>query len=60
MGADKNSSLKRWIQLCPKITSVGSHTNLPWSHCHNGPTNHRNKPQHNSKQKHNSRARDLD
>jgi hypothetical protein len=39
MGADKKSSPKSRTRLCPKITSKGSHTNLPRSHSHNEHTN---------------------
>jgi hypothetical protein len=59
MGADKNSSSNSRTQLCPKITSKGSHTNLPRSHSQNGPTNRRNKSQTNPKRKHNSRSKGL-
>jgi hypothetical protein len=45
MGADKNSSPKRELGLYPKFTTKDSHTSLPRSHSHNGPTNPRNKPQ---------------
>jgi hypothetical protein len=59
MGADKNSSLKSRIQLCPKLTTKDSHTSLPRSCCHNGPTNPRSNSQHNQKRKHNSRGKGL-
>jgi hypothetical protein len=59
MGADKNSSPKRELALCPKFTTMDSHTNLPRSHSHNRPTNPRNKPQTILKRKHDSRSKGL-
>jgi hypothetical protein len=59
MGADKNSSPKRELALCPKFTTMDSHTNLPRSHSHNRPTNPRNKPQTIPKRKRNSRSKGL-
>jgi hypothetical protein len=37
MGADKNSSPKRELGLCPKYTTKDSHTSLLRSRSHNGP-----------------------
>jgi hypothetical protein len=45
--------------MCPKITSKGSHTNLPRSRSRNGPTNPKNKFETNPKQKHNTRSKGL-
>jgi hypothetical protein len=59
MGADKNSSPKRELGLYPKFTTKDSHTSLPRSRSHNGPTNPRNKPQTILKRKHESRSRGL-
>jgi hypothetical protein len=59
MGADKNSSPKRELGLYPKFTATGSHTSLPRSRSHNGPTNPRNKPQMISKRKHEARSKGL-
>jgi hypothetical protein len=59
MGADKKSSLKRELGLCPKFTTKDSHTSLRRSHSHNGPSNPRNKPQTIPKWKHNSRSKGL-
>jgi hypothetical protein len=59
MGADKNFSPKRELGLCPKFTTKDSHTSLPRSRSHNGPTNHRNKPQTIPKRKHDSRSEGL-
>jgi hypothetical protein len=59
MGADKNSSLKRELGLCPKFTTKDSHTSLPRSRSHSGPTNPRNKPQTIPKRKHDSRSKGL-
>jgi hypothetical protein len=59
MGADKNSSPKRELVLCPKFTTKDSHTSLPRSRSHNGPTNLRDKPQTIPKRKHNSRSKGL-
>jgi hypothetical protein len=59
MGADKNSSSKRELGLCPKFTTKDSHTSLPRLRSHNGPTNPRNKPQTIPKQKHESRSKGL-
>jgi hypothetical protein len=53
MEVDKNSSPKRELGLCPKSTTKDSHTSLPRSRSHNGPTNTRNKSQTNLTQKHN-------
>jgi hypothetical protein len=39
MGANKNSSQKRELGLCPKFTTKDSHTSLPRSCSHNRPTN---------------------
>jgi hypothetical protein len=44
MGADKNSSPKRELGLCPKFTTKDPHMSLPKSRSHNGPTNPRSKP----------------
>jgi hypothetical protein len=57
MGADKNSSPKRELDLCPKFTTKDSHTSLPRSRSHNGPTNPRSKPQTIPKRKRNSRSK---
>jgi hypothetical protein len=59
MRADKNSSPKRELSLFPKITTKDSHTSLPRSCSHNGPTNPRNKPQTIPKRKRNSRSKGL-
>jgi hypothetical protein len=59
MGAEKNSSPKRELVLCPKFTTKDSHTSLPRSRSHNGPTNPRNEPQTNLKRKHNPRSKGL-
>jgi hypothetical protein len=59
MRADKNSSPKRELDLCPKFTTKDSHTSLPRSRSHNGPTNPRNKPQTIPKRKRNSRSKGL-
>jgi hypothetical protein len=57
MGVDKNSSPMREPGLCPNFTTKDSHTSLPRSRSHNGPTNPRNKPQTIPKRKHNSRSK---
>jgi hypothetical protein len=57
MGADKNSSPKRELGLCPKFTTKDSHTSLSRSRSHNVPTNPRNRPQLNPTQKHNSKSK---
>jgi hypothetical protein len=59
MGADKNSSPKREPDLYPEFTTKDSHTSLPRSRSHNGPTNPRNKPQMIPKRKHDSRSKGL-
>jgi hypothetical protein len=59
MGADKNSFPKRERGLYPEFTTKDSHTSLPRSHSHNGPTNPRNKPQTIPKRKHDQEAKDL-
>jgi hypothetical protein len=59
MGADKNSSPKRELGLCPKYTTKDSQTSLPRLRSHNGPTNPRNKSQTNSTGKHNSKSMGL-
>jgi hypothetical protein len=59
MGADKNSSPKRELGLCPKFTTKDSHMSLPRSRSHNGPTNPRNKPQTTPKRKKNTRSKGL-
>jgi hypothetical protein len=59
MGADKNSSPKRELGLCPKPTTKDSQTSLPRSRSHNGPTNPRNKSQTNPTRKHNSKSKGL-
>jgi hypothetical protein len=59
MGADKNSSHRREPGLCPNFANKDSHTSLPRSRSHNGPTNLRNKPKNFPKQKHNSRSKGL-
>jgi hypothetical protein len=59
MGADKNSSPKREPGLYPEFTTKDSHTSLPRSRSHNGPTNPRNKPQTIPKRKHDSRSKGL-
>jgi hypothetical protein len=59
MGADKNSSPKRELDLYPKFTATDSHTSLPRSRSHNGPTNSRNKPQTIPKRKHEARSKGL-
>jgi hypothetical protein len=59
MGADKYSSPKRELGLCPKFTNKDSHTSLPRSRSHNGPTNPMNKPHTILKRKHDSRSKGL-
>jgi hypothetical protein len=59
MGADKNSSPKRELGLYPKFTIKDSHTSLPRSRIHSGPTNPRNKPQTIPKRKYDSRSKGL-
>jgi hypothetical protein len=59
MRAHKNSSPKNRTQLYPKYTTNDSHTSLPRSRSHNGPTNPKNKPQHIPERKHNSRDEGL-
>jgi hypothetical protein len=59
MGADKTSSPKRELGLCPKFTTKNLHTSLSRSRSHNGPTNPRNKPQTTPKRKRNSRSKRL-
>jgi hypothetical protein len=59
MGADKNSSLKRELDLYPKYTTKDSHTSLPRSRSHYGRTNPRNKPQTIPKRKHEARSKGL-
>jgi hypothetical protein len=59
MGADKNSSQKRELGLYPKFTTKDSHTSLPKSRSHNGPTNPRNKPEAIPKRKQNSKSNGL-
>jgi hypothetical protein len=59
MGADKNSSPKRELGLCPKFTTKDSHTSLPRLRNHNGPTNPRSKPQTIQKRMRNSRSKGL-
>jgi hypothetical protein len=59
MEADKNSSPKRELGLYPKFTTKDSHTSLPRSYSHYGPTNPRNKPQPIPKRKRNSRSKGL-
>jgi hypothetical protein len=59
MGADKNSSPKRELGLCPKFTIKDSHTSLPRSRSRYRPTNPRNKLQTIPKQKHESRSKGL-
>jgi hypothetical protein len=59
MGADKNSSPKRELDLYPKFTATDSHTSLPRSRSHNGLTNPRNKPQMIPKRKHEARSKGL-
>jgi hypothetical protein len=59
MGADKNSSPKRELGLCPKFTTKDSHMSLPRLRSHNGPTNPRNKPQTIPKRKRNSKSKEL-
>jgi hypothetical protein len=57
MGADKNSSPKRELGLCPKFTTKDSHTSLSRSCSHNRPTNPRNRPQLNPTRKNNSKSK---
>jgi hypothetical protein len=59
MGTDTNSSSKRELGLYPKFTATDSHTSLPRSRSHNGPTNPRNKPQMIPKRKHEARSKGL-
>jgi hypothetical protein len=57
MGADKNSSPKRELDLNPKFTTKDSHTSLPRSRSHDRRTNPRNKPQTIPKRKHKPRSK---
>jgi hypothetical protein len=57
MGADKNSSPKRELGLCPKFTTKDSHTSLPRSSSQNGPTDPWNKPKTIPKRKRNQRRK---
>jgi hypothetical protein len=57
MGADKNSSPKRELDLNPKFTTKDSHTSLPRSRSHDGRTNPRNKPEMIPKRKHELRSK---
>jgi hypothetical protein len=59
MGADKNSSPKRELGLCPKFKTKDPHTSLPKSSSHNGRTNSRSKPQTIPKWKRNSKSKGL-
>jgi hypothetical protein len=59
MGADKNSSPKRELDLYPKFTTKDSHMSLPRLRSHDGRTNPRNKPQTISKRKHEPRSKGL-
>jgi hypothetical protein len=59
MRANKNSSQKRELGVCPKFTAKDSHTGLPRSRSHNGPTNLMDKPQTIPKRKRNSRSKGL-
>jgi hypothetical protein len=59
MGADKNSSPKRELGLCPKFTTKDPHMSLPKSRSHDGPTNPRRKPQTIPKPKRNSKNKGL-
>jgi hypothetical protein len=59
MGADKNFSPRRELGLYPKFTTKDSHTSLPRSRSHSGPTNPRNKPQTIPKRKQDSRSKGL-
>jgi hypothetical protein len=44
------------LGLCPNFTTKDSHTNLPMSRSHNGPTNPRNNPKQKATRKRNSRS----
>jgi hypothetical protein len=59
MGADKNSFPKRELGLYPKFTTKDSHTSLPRSRSHYGPTNPSNKPQTILKRKNKPRSKGL-
>jgi hypothetical protein len=59
MGADKNSSPKRELDLYPKFTTKDSHMSLPRSRSHYEPTNPRNKPQTIRSGSTNQEAKDL-
>jgi hypothetical protein len=59
MGANKNSSPKRELDLNPKFTTKDSHMSLPRSRNHGGCTNPRNKPQLIPKWKHEPRSKGL-
>jgi hypothetical protein len=59
MGADKHSSPKRELSLCPKFTTKNLHTSLSKTRSHNGHTNPGNKPQMIPKRKRNSRRKGL-
>jgi hypothetical protein len=59
MRADKNSSPKKEPGLYPEFTTKDSHTSLPRSRSHSGPTNPRNKPQTIPKRKHDSKSKGL-
>jgi hypothetical protein len=58
MGVDKNSSQGMNSAYAPN-PQPRTHTSLPRSRSHNGPTNPRNKPQTNPKRKCNSRSKWL-
>jgi hypothetical protein len=59
MGANKNSSPKRELGLCPKFIPKDSHTSFLRLCSHNGPTNLRNKSQTNPTRNHNSKSKGL-
>jgi hypothetical protein len=59
MGGNKNSSSKSELGLYPKFTTTDSHTSLPRSRSHNGPTNPRKKCQTTPKRKHEVRSKGL-
>jgi hypothetical protein len=59
MGANKNSSPKRELGLCPKFITKDSHKSLSRSRSHNRPTNPRNKLKLKATRKCNSRSKGL-
>jgi hypothetical protein len=58
-GSPRKFFPKDELGLCPKFTTKDSHTSLPRSRSHNGPTNPRNKPKLKATRKRNSRSKGL-